>query len=80
MKSALKSAWTAARRVGLWFAIRSVETYIYGIEEAMRMVSCPLTLGSMEISRHRARHELARLRSEYTATFRPGIRRTWTEA
>ena len=80
MKTALKSALTAARRIGLWFAIRSVETHIYGIEEAMRMVACPLTLGNMTLSRHHARRELARLRSEYSATFPPGVRHTWSAA
>ena len=80
MKTALFSALTAARRLVLWFQIRAVEINIYGIEEAMTLVRCPLTLGNMTIARHHARRELARLRAEYCATFKPGVRRTWSAA
>jgi hypothetical protein len=80
MKTALLSAWTAARRIGLWFAIRAVETQLYGIEEAMTLVRDPMTLGNMTIARHHGRRELARLRAEYIATFKPGVRRTWSAA
>ena len=46
----------------------------------MTLVRDPLTLGNMQLSRHLARGELARLRSEYSATFRPGVRRVWGAA
>lgn len=80
MKTAIKTASTAIHRAVLWFQIRSVEIHIYGIEEAMTLVRDPLTLGNMQLSRHLARGELARLRSEYSATFRPGVRRVWGAA
>ena len=80
MKSALISALTAARRLVLWFQMRSVEIHIYGLEEAMACVRDPITQGNMTISRHHARRELARLRAEYCATFKPGVRRTWSAA
>jgi hypothetical protein len=76
----MKSAIFSARRVWLWFAVRSVEIHIDGIGVAMEHVRCPMTLGRMEITRHIARGELARLRAEYNATFPPGVRRVWGSA
>jgi hypothetical protein len=77
MKSALKSASTAARRLILWFQMRSVEITIHGQTECLAMVGDPLRYGRILIARHEARRELARLRGKYIATLPPGRRVTW---
>ncbi len=77
MKSALFSALTAARRVGLWFAIRSVEITIDGQTECLNHVRDPLRHGRILLARAEARRELARLRAAYNATLPPGKRITW---
>lgn len=68
------------RRAGLWLAIFAVDVQIDGTTKTMQLVRCPLTLGRMEIARHVARAELARLRAEYNATLPVGQRRTWAMA
>ena len=80
MKSALKSAFTAARRTFWLFQIRSVEITIHGQTECLSMVGDPLLHGHITIARHEARRELARLRGKYIATLRPGHRITWESA
>jgi hypothetical protein len=77
MKTAIKSALTAATRVVLWFQIRSVEITIHGQTECLAMVGDPLLHGRITIARHEARRELARLRGRYIATLPPGRRITW---
>ena len=77
MKTAIKSALTAATRVVLWFQIRSVEITIHGQTECLAMVGDPLLHGRITIARYEARRELARLRGRYIATLPPGRRITW---
>jgi hypothetical protein len=77
MKTAIKSALTAAARVVLWFQIRSVEITIHGQTECLAMVADPLLHGRITIARHEARRELARLRGRYIATLPPGRRIVW---
>lgn len=76
----LKTLYTTLRRIALWFAMRSVETHIDGINTCMPLVRDPMTLGRMEAQRHFARVELARIRAEYNATFKPGKRNVWSAA
>lgn len=68
------------KRTFLWFAIYAMDIQIQGTTTAMEHVTCPMTLGRMEISRHNARAERTRLRGEYESTFPVGTRRTWTLA
>ena len=80
MKTAIKSALTAATRIVLWFQIRSVEITIHGQTECLAMVGDPLLEGRIILARHEARRELARLRGRYIATLPPGKRITWNMA
>ena len=80
MKSAIVRTLTAARRVVLWFQIRSVEITIDGQTEVIELVRDPLLHGRILLARAEARRELARLRAEDIATFKPGVRRTWSAA
>ncbi len=80
----MKTLLNPIRRAGLWLAIFALDIHIYGqsswISYMTEINGCPLTLGGMEIARSNARAELARLRSEYNATFPPGKRVIWNMA
>ena len=77
MKSAIKSVWTAARRIALWFQIRSLEITIAGQSECLECVGDRLLQARILLARHEARRELAKVRSRYIATLPPGRRVTW---
>ena len=76
----MKKTINMIRRVGLWFAIRSVEIHIAGMNEVLACVVDPLLEGRILINRSIACRELARLRSEYVATLPPGRRIVWGSA
>ena len=76
----MENAINLLRRIGLWFAIRSVEITIAGQNECLACISDKLLEGRIIIARHEARRELARLRSEYNATLPKGRRVTWEMA
>jgi|GEM_PF-2231327 len=80
MKTALKTALTAATRAVLWFQIRSIEITIHGQGECLACVSDKLLHARITIARHEARRELARLRGKYNATLPPGRRVVWSLA
>ena len=80
MKSAIKSTLTAARRIWLWFAIRSVEITIHGQNECLQCIGDRLLQARILIARAEARRELARLRGQYNATLPRGKRVTWSMA
>lgn len=61
----------------LWLQIYAMEILIAGQTECIATVTNPIRVTRIEIARHIARGELARLRSEYNATFPVGQRRTW---
>lgn len=73
----MKTIANLMKRAGLWVSIYLMEIQIEGMTKAISLVSCPTTLDQMDISLAGARTELARLRSEYIATFPAGHRRTW---
>lgn len=73
----MKTIANLLKRAGLWLAIFALDIQIDGTTSAMEHVTCPMTLGRMEIARHNARTERTRLRGEYNATFPVGQRRTW---
>lgn len=77
MKTALKPALTAAKRLFLRYQMWSLELQIFGAGETLPLISCPMTKSRAEIARHNARISLAVLRAEYNATFPAGQRRTW---
>lgn len=80
MKSALKSALTAARRAFLRFQIRSLEIHLDGIDAALEGVRDSLAIERARVAQAIARRELARVRSEYVATLPPGRRVIWSAA
>ena len=80
MKSALKSASTAAMRLFWLFQIRSLEITIYGQSECLACIGDRLLEGRIIAARSMARRELATARSEYNALLPVGQRRTWTLA
>lgn len=68
------------RRLGLWLAIYALDLQIDGTTATLDHITDPVRRGRMEIARHHARAERARLRAAYNATFPPGRRRTWSVA
>lgn len=62
----------------LWLQIYAMEILIAGQTECLASIGDPIYCGRIEIARHIARGELARLRSEYNATLPVGQRRTWS--
>lgn len=80
MKTALKTTWTAARRLALRFQMRSLESHIDGCDECLECVRDPLMVMRIKVSRGISCRELAKVRAEYNATFRPGVRSVWVQA
>lgn len=80
MKTALKSTWTAATRIALWFQIRSLEITIAGQNECLECVGDRILQARIMLARHETRRELARVRGKYIATLPPGRRVTWEMA
>lgn len=68
------------RRFLLAFQIRAIEIHIDGCNECMGCVSDPMLLARIDLSRSRARRELAKARAEYNATLPVGKRKTWRMA
>lgn len=68
------------KRINRWLIamqIYAMEILIAGQTECIETVSDPIYLYRIEVARHNARGELARLRAEYNATLPVGQRRTW---
>ena len=80
MKTAIRNTLNAARRMALHFQIRSLEAHIDGCNECLSCVSDPLLIVRIKASRSISYRELARVRSAYNATFRPGVRHMWKTA
>ena len=57
--------------------IYAMEILIAGQTDCLQSVADPAYRNRIEVARHIARGELARLRSEYNATLPVGKRRTW---
>lgn len=72
------------KRIFWWFQVRSLEASIDAqsrwIEWLNEIDGDKMTIGKMVIACHFARRELAVARSEYLATLRPGVRKTWGAA
>lgn len=68
-------------RALLWLQIFALEIHIEGQGKVLSWLNeikgDPITRGNIELSRHDARAELARLRARYNATLPVGHRRTW---
>lgn len=58
---------TALKRVALWFQIRAIEATIDGQTTCLACVENPALLNRIEIARHNARRERARLIGERAA-------------
>ena len=80
MKSALKSAWTVAKRLFWLFQIRSLEITIHGQTECLAMIGDRLLEARIVAARSMTRRELAIARANYNALLPVGRRRTWTLA
>lgn len=57
--------------------IYDLEILIVGQTKCIKAAADPSYRNRIEVARHNARGELARLRSEYNATLPVGKRRTW---
>jgi len=68
------------KRSLLWLQIYAMEILIAGQTDCLRSVADPAYRYRIEVARHVARGELARLRAEYNATLPVGQRRTWNLA
>ena len=77
MKTAIKTTWTAFRRMALRFQMASLEIQIDGMAEAIEAVDDPLLRLRIGTARAVARRELARLRAEYNSTLPAGKRVVW---
>ena len=77
MKTAIKTTWTAFRRMALRFQIRTLEVQIDGMGECLECVLDPLLVMRIKVSRNISCRELAKVRAAYNATFEPGVRRVW---
>lgn len=73
----MKELLNIIRRAILLYQMRSLEITIYGQNECLALVDDLSMWGKIIVARIVARRELARLRSEYNATFPPGKRVTW---
>lgn len=80
MKTAIKTTWTAFRRMALRFQMKSLEQHIDGCDERLDSVRDPLTIVRIKVSRNISCRELAKVRAEYNATFAPGVRNVWRTA
>ena len=80
MKTAIKTALTAARRWLAWYRMRSVEINLAGMVETYPHVKCQDTRRGMELAIRRASKELCRARAEYQAFLPPGERIVWEVA
>ena len=70
----------AIKRMLLMFQIYALDITISGQTEALAAVGDPVLQYRIEVARHIARGELARLRSSYNATLPVGQRRIWKMA
>ena len=77
MKTAIKTTWTAFRRMALRFQIRTLEVQIDGMGECLECVTDTLIRLRIGTARAVARRELARLRAEYNSTLPAGKRVVW---
>jgi hypothetical protein len=80
MKSAIKSAWTAARRAFAWYQVRILETNLAGMIDTLPLVRDEDTSAAMRLSIAITCKELCRARANYNALLPAGQRRTWTLA
>ncbi|HON48072.1 MAG TPA: hypothetical protein PLZ60_10015 [Kiritimatiellia bacterium] len=80
MKAAIRHTLTAARRAWLLYQMRSLESHIDGMAEAIEAVDDPMLRLRIGTARAVARRDLARLRAEYSATLPVGQRATWRTA
>ena len=80
MKTALKSASTAIRRLFWLYQIRSLEITIHGQSECIDLVVDRLLEARIIAARHHTRRELAKARAEYNALLPVGQRRIWKMA
>ena len=80
MKTALKSASTALRRLFWLYQIRSLEITIHGQSECLDLVVDRLLEARIIAARHHTRCELAKARAEYNALLPVGQRRIWKMA
>lgn len=80
MKTAIKTTWTAFRRMALRFQMRCLLAHIDGCDECLACVRDPVVCMQIKLSRSIACRELAKVRAAYNATFKPGVRNVWRTA
>ena len=80
MKTAIKTTWTAFRRMALRFQMRCLLAHIDGCDECLACVRDPLLVMRIKVSRNLSCRELAKVRAAYNATFAPGVRNVWRTA
>ena len=80
MKTALKTASTALKRLFWLYQIRSLEITIHGQTECLEYVIDRLLQARIVAARHHARRELAQARAEFNALLPVGKRRIWKMA
>lgn len=80
MKTGLKTASTAARRLFWLYQIRSLEITIHGQTSTLDYITDRMLEARIIAARHMAKRELAKARAEYNALLPVGQRRTWRMA
>lgn len=80
MKTALKSASTALKRLFWLYQIRSLEITIHGQTTTLDYITDRMLEARIIAARHHTRCELAKARAEYNALLPVGKRRIWKMA
>ena len=80
MKSVLKTALTALKRIFWLYQIRSLEITIHGQTTTLDYITDRMLESRIIAARHMAKRELAKARAEYNALLPVGQRRTWRMA
>lgn len=80
MKSVLKTALTALKRIFWLYQIRSLEITIHGQTTTLDYITDRMLEARIISARHMAKRELAAARAEYNALLPVGQRRTWRMA
>jgi hypothetical protein len=80
MKTVLKTASTAARRLFWLYQVRSLELTIDGQTTTLEYITDRMLETRIIAARHITRRELAAARANYNALLPVGQRRTWRMA
>lgn len=80
MKTALKTALTAARKALAWYRMRSIEIHLAGALDTLPYIKDRDTVDHMRLSIRAMQRELCRARAHYQSFLPVGERMTWEVA